>query len=181
MNDLVVKCVAENNLLENISNIATVVISLINLLFIIAIYFKDKKNEKSEKLKKYKYDWFKMIDVRKRVDNLNNLNMTIKQKADELYNNSEDSLEKRNDIMANTLSEINSLMFSEKNSYTYILKCIDVNENVEITKLYNDYQEEYMNVLLMAKAKEEFDISKLVDLSSKISEKFYMFGINLIK
>lgn len=181
MNYLVIKCISENTLLENASNIATVFISFVNLVFIIAIYFKDKKNEKNEKMKKYKHDWFKMIDVRKRVDNINKLNITIKQKTDALYNNSEDSLEKRNDIMAKSLTEINALMFSEKNSYTYILKCIDASKNVEITKLYNDYQEEYMDILLKAKAREEYDFSKLNDISSKISEKYYTVGIDLIK
>ena len=181
MKDLVVKCISEDSLLDIISNIATAVISFINLLFIITIYYKDKKNDKDEKLKKYKYDWFKMIDVRKRVDNLNDLNINIKEKAEDLYNNSEDSLEKRNNIMAKSLSSINAIVFSEKNSYTYLLKCIDPNENIEITKLYNDYQEEYMNILIKAEAKEEYDISRLFDLSSEISEKFYKIGINLIK
>lgn len=181
MNDLVVKCVNDGSLMESISNIATVIISLLNLLFIITIYFKDKKNEKSEKLKKYKYDWFKMIDVRKRVDVLNDLNATIRQKADELYNNPEDSLERRNGIMSEILSNVNSIIYSEKNSYTYLLKCINSNENIEITKLYNDYQEEYIKVFLMAKSREECDFSTLINLSSEISERFYKIGINLIK
>lgn len=181
MKDLVVKCISEDSFLDNISNIATVVISFINLLFIITIYYKDKKRDKDEKLKKYKYDWFKMIDVRERVNNLNKLNINIKQKADDLYNNSEDSLEKRNSITAKYLFDINATVFAEKNSYTYLLKCIDSNENREVTKLYNAYQEEYMNIFIKAEAKEEYDISKLFDLSSEISEKFYKIGINLIQ
>ncbi len=181
MNDVVVKCISENSLLESISDIAVVVISLINLGFVIGFYFKDKANEKREKIKKYKYDWFKMIDVRKRVDSLNILNSTIKQKADELHNSTEDSLEKRKTMMGEYLNNINTVIFSEKNSYTYLLRCIDENENREITRLYNNYQEEYMSILLKAEAKEEYDVSKLTDISSEISKRFYEFGINLIK
>lgn len=181
MNNTVIKCVSETTKLDNFSNIATIIISLVNLIFIIVIYVKDKKNEKIEKLKKYKYDWFKMIDVRKRVENLNDLTVKITQDAEMLYNDSEDSLEKRTCMMSDILSNINKFIFSEKNSYTYLLKCINTSDNIEITKLYNAYQEEYMNILVKAKAKDEFDISTLRDLSSKISEKFYNIGINLIK
>lgn len=181
MKETVVKCICNGSYMDNVSNIATVIISLINLIFVICIYFKDKKNKKEEKLKQYKYDWFRMIDVRERVKNLNDLNLVIKQKVDSLYNDKEDSLERRKELMSDILTEIDCNIFSEKDNYTYLLKCIDVNRNAEITKLYNAYQEEYMNILLKAKAREEYDISSLNDLSAEISEKFYAIGIDLIK
>ena len=177
----VVKCAVEDSLLNNATSIITVFVSVVNLLFIIWIYFKDKNDKKENKIKEYKYDWFKMISINDRIENLNKMISSIKKESEEIYNSKEKDVEKRNELMNNKLSIINSSFFNEKNSYNYLLKCIDEQSNIDITILYNDFQEEYYQILTKSVAKQDFSFDKLIDISSSISGKYYEIGIKLIK
>ena len=169
MSESVIKCVIENSILDNFSNIATIIISAVNLFFVIKFYMNDKVDHKLEKIQNHKYEWYKMIDVQKRVKNLNQLSEKIREYYLNLLQSNEDSTEKR------------TVFLLEKSNFSYLLKSIDKNYNAELSVLYNEYQEEYMNILIIAKAKEEIDISNLYNIESKISDKYYNIGLELIK
>ncbi len=181
MSESVIKCVIENSILDNFSNIATIIISAVNLFFVIKFYMNDKVDHKLEKIQNHKYEWYKMIDVQKRVKNLNQLSEKIREYYLNLLQSNEDSTEKRTVMMGYYIKEIDNIFLLEKSNFSYLLKSIDKNYNAELSVLYNEYQEEYMNILIIAKAKEEIDISNLYNIESKISDKYYNICLELIK
>ena len=181
MKDMIVNCTVENSLLDNITNILTLAVSIINLCFIVWIYFKDIKDKKISKEKDYKYDWFKMITVHDRIENLNYLIDDIKQKSANIFSSKEDSMNKRSKLMKESLDCINNKFYSEKNSFTCLLNCIDENSNIEMSNLYNLFQEAYIEIFTKAVANQEYSTEKLTDISAKISTKYYEIGIDLIK
>lgn len=181
MKEEIIKCVVDNSLLDNISNIATLLISIVNLIFVIWVYRTDKKERNSEKIKNHKYEWYKMIDVQTRVKKLNDLSEKVKSLSTKLLESDEDSTDKRTMLMSEYIETLNDIFYSEKASFNYLLKSIDKDSNIELTQLYNKYQEEYMNILIVSKAKENIDYSSLQEIESKISDLYYKIGLNLIK
>ena len=176
----VMKCVMENNMLDNIANIATLLISFLNLIFVVLFYAKDRKEHKKEKQQNYKSSWLNMINVKERIENLNFIITETKKLSIEIFNNKEDSLEQRKLIMQSSLSTLDNLLINEKNKFSYLLKCIDQNKNKEMCKLYNEYQDEYMHVLECAVLEKNLDYSVLQDILNMITEMYYNLGINIL-
>ena len=157
MNTLVVVCGI--NTLDTISNVLTLIVGIINLVFIIYVYLRDKKENKRKtrkvkhKLEKekqeleYKYNWYKMINVSDRINALNKLLNMTKDAYNNIINCEDDSLEYRKQMMDEETLKINMLFVSEKNNYTHVLKSLNNNENIELTKLYNEFQELYLNIV----------------------------------
>lgn len=189
MNTPVVVC--GNNTLDTISNVLTLIVGIINLAFIIYVYLRDKKENKEKEISKaqlekekqeleYKYNWYKMINVSDRINALNKLLSMTKDAYNNIINCEDDSLEYRKQMMNEETLKINMLFVSEKNNYTHVLKSLDNNENIELTKLYNEFQELYLNVLESAVLKKRADYSNLHMCLSKIVAKYYDLGHDIL-
>lgn len=189
MNTPVVVC--GNNTLDTISNVLTLVVGIINLIFIIYVYFHDKKENKAKEIRKaqlekekqeleYKYNWYRMINVSDRINALNMLLKMTKDAYNNINNCENDSLEYRKQMMDEEMLKINMLFVSEKNNYTHILKSLNNIENIELTKLYNEFQELYLNILESAVLKKQVDYSNLQICLSKIVTKYYVLGHDII-
>lgn len=189
MNKSVVIC--GNNTLDTIANILTLIVGIINLIFIIYVYLHDKKENKEKEISKaqlerekqeleYKYNWYKMISVSDRINILNSLLNMTKEAYNNIINCEDDSLEYRKQMMNEETLKINMLFVSEKNNYTHVLKSLDNNENIELSKLYNEFQELYLNVLESAVLKKQADYSNLHMCLSKIVEKYYDLGHDIL-
>ena len=189
MNTPVVVC--GNNTLDTISNVLTLVVGIINLIFIIYVYFHDKKENKAKEIRKaqlekekqeleYKYNWYRMINVSDRINALNMLLKMTKDAYNNINNCENDSLEYRKQMMDEEMLKINMLFVSKKNNYTHILKSLNNIENIELTKLYNEFQELYLNILESAVLKKQVDYSNLQICLSKIVTKYYVLGHDII-
>ena len=176
-----VKCIVENSKINEWADIATVVISFINLIFIVAIAFYDKFTNKKNKIIKYKYDWYKMIEVDKRIANLENLINDIKKELEKLCNSSEDNFNKRKKIMEKSIEKINNVFHTEKSIFSPLLKCINEDKNIYISVLYNEFEDIYMELFQDAFMKKNSEFNKLYEYRTRIAEVFYDTGINLIK
>ena len=179
------------NILDTISNLLTLVVGIINLIFVIKVYFKDKKDEKrrlsyEKKLnrikqeKEYKYSWYEMINVSERINSLDKLSVMVKDVYNEINNYECDSLDDRKKFMAKRLFSIDTLLVSEKNKFSHILKSFDVNENSELSKLYNKFQDLYMFLLTKAVLKEQGDFCDLQICFSEIVQKYYSLGHDIL-
>lgn len=189
MNTPVVVC--GNNTLDTISNVLTLIVGIINLAFIVYVYLRDKKENKEKEISKaqlekekqeleYKYNWYKMINVSYRINTLNKLLSMTKNAYNNIINCEDDSLEYRKQMMDEETLKINMLFVSEKNNYNYVLKSLNNNENIELTKLYNEFQELYLNILESAVLKKQVDYSNLQMCLSKIVAKYYGLGHDIL-
>jgi hypothetical protein len=82
--------------------------------------------------------------------------------------------------MAKRLFSIDTLLVSEKNKFSHILKSFDVNENSELSKLYNKFQDLYMFLLTKAVLKEQGDFCDLQICFSEIVQKYYSLGHDIL-
>ena len=189
MNTPIIIC--DNSILDTISNILTLVVGIINLVFIIYVYIRDKKENKEKEITKarlekekqeidYKYNWYKMINVPDRINSLNKLLVLTKTAYNNIINCDDDSLENRKQMMDEEVLKINILFVSEKSNYTHVLKSLDNNSNIELSNLYNVFQELYLNVLESAVLKKQEDYSDLQICLSKIVAKYYDLGHDIL-
>ena len=189
MKETIVVC--SENILDTVSNILTLIVGVINLGFIIYVYFRDKKEnnikeiskaqlEKEKEELEYKYNWYKMINVSERINNLNALQNMTKDAYSKIINCKDDSLENRKKIMNDETLRINILFVSEKNSFTHVLKSINSNENRELSQLYNEFQELYLITLESAVLEKDEDYTNLQICLSKIVAKYYDLGHDIL-
>lgn len=176
----VINCVLNNSNFDNATNIITLIVSILNLIFIVLFYVRDKKEHKKEKNRDYKNSWFNMVNVKERIKNLNNIINNVKDFSLKILENEEDSLEKRKELMQKSLEKLNGEFVNEKNSFTYLLRCIDDEKNQQLCKLYNDFQDSYMKILESAVLKDTLDYSSLQSVLSKITELYYNLGIEIM-
>lgn len=176
-----VKCICESSVWDTLANVVALIISLLNFIYLVYIRCKDKSEEKQEKIKKYNYAWFEMIKVSERVNNLNNLLKKIKDDYKNISDYEEDSLEKRRAFMSEHLIEADNMFLSEKNSFNYLLTCIDLEKNAHLSNLYNQLQEKYIDIYNAAILKNDISFDLIMELISKISGMYYQIGYELIK
>ncbi len=172
----VVKCVVNSN--TSWIEVANITIATINVLAVIAFFIYEKKKLKKDKVNEYKLSWYKLIDIPKRVDSLNEFVVDAKARLEKLKNSDVDNLNKRKEISQKLITDFDKKIISEKNIITPILKCVSDESNREITKLFNDLMELHDNQLINAAILSNgiIDYSNFIDLKNSIVEKYYKIG-----
>lgn len=180
MNINEIKCIVDNNWLDNVASIVTLIISVLNLLFIIFVHFNDKKEKVIQSQKEYNFNWYKLIHVDKRISNLNKIIDMVNDSCMDIKNSQEDSLDNRKEMQRSHIEKIDKLFIEEKRKFTQIVKNVDNKEYIHLRDLYNDFQEKYAEIFTKAVAGENYDFSNLNIIESSIIKEYYDLGNKLL-
>lgn len=192
MDSNLINVVCDGSKLDTVANIITSIVGLINLAFIVVIYFKDKKDNKNKESmqeikeqesleKEYKYNWYKLINVSDRINELNQIMDQIVTSCNMIYNDANENINDRKSLMKKETTKIDISLKKEKNKFTSILKCLNEEDNKIMSCMYNDFQEEYFECFTIAVAQtNEIDFSDLQKCLTNIITKYYELGHDIL-